>query len=148
MEPEAEGKGGTQKILVTAGLRHPATGVHHQDGRPDTAAALRRTGRDHERCRHRIHPRTGGHAELHDDRGKVLPLPHRRHRRRPPWRSAAIGPVLLVPALLLVVENRGMAVNYLAVLTGFAPRGYEWLVITVFVGCVVVVLYVARRNGR
>ncbi|GGW86469.1 hypothetical protein GCM10010320_80160 [Streptomyces caelestis] len=38
---------------------------------------------DDQRHRHRIHPRTGGHAELHDDWGKVLLLPHRRHRQRP-----------------------------------------------------------------
>ncbi|MFJ4569813.1 RHS repeat-associated core domain-containing protein, partial [Streptomyces caelestis] len=38
---------------------------------------------DDQRHRHRIHPRTGGHAELHDDWGEVLLLPHRRHRQRP-----------------------------------------------------------------
>ncbi|WP_374196487.1 RHS repeat-associated core domain-containing protein [Streptomyces sp. b94] len=37
----------------------------------------------HERCRHRVHPRAGGHAELRDDWGEVLLLPHRRHRQRP-----------------------------------------------------------------
>ncbi|MFD7700686.1 RHS repeat-associated core domain-containing protein [Streptomyces caelestis] len=38
---------------------------------------------DDQRRGHRIRPRTGGHAELHDDGGEVLLLPHRRHRQRP-----------------------------------------------------------------
>ncbi len=42
----------------------------------------------HECCRRRVHPRVFGHAELHDDWGEVLPLPHRRHRQRPRPRRA------------------------------------------------------------
>lgn len=38
--------------------------------------------------------------------------------------------------------------NHLAVLTGFAPSGYEWLVGTVFLGCIALVLYVAMKNRR
>ncbi|WP_327207291.1 hypothetical protein OG336_00545 [[Kitasatospora] papulosa] len=34
---------------VMAGLRNLAIGVHRQDGHTNIAAALRRTGRDHQR---------------------------------------------------------------------------------------------------
>jgi hypothetical protein len=41
-----------------------------------------------------------------------------------------------------------MTVRELAVLTGFAPNGYAWLVITVSLLCIALVLYVAMRNRR
>lgn len=36
----------------------------------------------------------------------------------------------------------------LALMTGFAVGGYEWLVIAVFLACVALVLYVVTRNRR
>lgn len=36
----------------------------------------------------------------------------------------------------------------LAILTGFAPDGYEWLIITIFLACAALVVYVAVMNRR
>ncbi len=38
--------------------------------------------------------------------------------------------------------------NELAALTGFAPKGYEWLAFSVFLGCIALVFYVATKNRR
>jgi RHS repeat-associated protein len=63
-------------MALSAGARHP----------PDRPGATSNQGMRPIRDGHvaePVHPRTGGHLELYDDRGQVVLLPHRRHRQRP-----------------------------------------------------------------